>query len=178
MDFTTYQQLSSRTLKTGRSMLLDLQDYSLGLLAEGGEAFDVLKKHLYHGHILDVEKLSKESGDQLWYAAALCTTLGLSMEQALTASFVPHDKNLHAYPPLYFWPAAQLSNQILVYEETGDESQLEGAKYFLGDCIAVTCIVLKKLGINPAAVLAANVEKLRQRYPEGYSDAASITRTL
>lgn len=78
-----------------------------GLCGEAGELADLFKKHLFHGHRLDLDKVKKELGDVAWYMAELCSVLGLE----------------------------------------------------LGD------------------VLAANIEKLKQRYPAGFSCEASINRT-
>ena len=44
----------------------------MGLAGEGGEALDLMKKVLFHGHPLDEEtllKLDKEVGDVLWYTS-------------------------------------------------------------------------------------------------------------
>lgn len=41
----------------------------LGAAGEAGEFAEVIKKHVFHKHPLDVEKLVKEAGDVLWYLA-------------------------------------------------------------------------------------------------------------
>lgn len=112
MQVNTYQQQASRTLTPHPEEPLDdaqsmLVWNALGLVGEAGEVAEYVKKAVFHRHELDREKLKKEIGDVLWYAAALCTNLDLSLEE----------------------------------------------------------------------VMAANIEKLKQRYPDGFSSKASRQRT-
>jgi len=52
---------------------------AIGLCGEAGEVAELVKKHVFHEHPLDVEKLKKELGDVAWYhnyltvRTALCT---------------------------------------------------------------------------------------------------------
>jgi NTP pyrophosphatase (non-canonical NTP hydrolase) len=46
---------------------------------EAGEVADLIKKGVFHQHGLDRDALVKELGDVLWYVAALCTKLDVSM---------------------------------------------------------------------------------------------------
>lgn len=55
----------------------------MGLNGEAGEAIDILKKHLFHGHELDVEHLAKELGDCAWYIAVSAKALGYDLETIL-----------------------------------------------------------------------------------------------
>lgn len=110
MNASDYQQLSTRTLN-GLQMeptpdQLQLANMALGLAGEAGEVADAIKKHVFHGHDLDMMAVGKELGDLIWYIAAICTILDLSL----------------------------------------------------------------------GGVMQANIEKLRRRYPDGFSVAASVNR--
>ena len=59
-----------------------LANAALGLAGECGEVIELLKKHLYHGHELQKEKLLIEIGDVYYYLAALEIELGYIREQA------------------------------------------------------------------------------------------------
>lgn len=52
----------------------------MGLAGESGEVIDYLKKVYFHGHQLDLNKLSKELGDVLWYLAAIANAFDLSLD--------------------------------------------------------------------------------------------------
>jgi len=60
--------------------------YSMGLAGEAGEVIDVLKKHIFHGHDLDREKLKKEFGDAEWYLTALEISNGFTKDEILQAN--------------------------------------------------------------------------------------------
>ncbi|MCB9520811.1 MAG: nucleoside triphosphate pyrophosphohydrolase family protein [Myxococcales bacterium] len=80
MDFATYQALAARTARHENSALDRLTNGALGLGGEGGEVVELVKKHRYHGHVLDTAALSKELGDVLWYLSELCSASGLSLD--------------------------------------------------------------------------------------------------
>ncbi len=55
----------------------------MGLNGEAGECIDIVKKSLFQGHELDKEHLIEELGDTLWYAAVICTAIGIPFEVPL-----------------------------------------------------------------------------------------------
>lgn len=81
MQFNEYQQLAERTArKANDTAEKRFINFAFGLAGETGEVIDCLKKHLFHGHQLDREKLKTELGDLLWYIATTATTAGISMD--------------------------------------------------------------------------------------------------
>lgn len=60
---------------------VELCTYGLGIAGEAGEAADLIKKHVGHGHPLNKEKLAKELGDVLWYTAMLADLIGLPLSE-------------------------------------------------------------------------------------------------
>ena len=82
MEFNEYQQLAERTArKANDTPEKRFINFSFGLTGETGEVIDCIKKHLFHGHPLDQEKLKIELGDVLWYIATLATTAGLTLHE-------------------------------------------------------------------------------------------------
>lgn len=67
----------------------------MGLCGEAGEAIDILKKHAFQGHDLDVEHLAKELGDVAWYLAISAHALGYTLEEILQMNV---DKLRARYP--------------------------------------------------------------------------------
>jgi NTP pyrophosphatase (non-canonical NTP hydrolase) len=84
MNADEYQKLAERTMTEETGRLDRMTNAALGLAGESGEIADMVKKHLYHGHQLDLVKLKKELGDVQWYIAQMCnainTTVGEIME--------------------------------------------------------------------------------------------------
>lgn len=81
-DLHAYVALAVSTLNPAVSNHQDcLANAALGLAGESGEVADLIKKHLFHGRMLIVEKVVEELGDVMWYIALLCDTLDIPMEK-------------------------------------------------------------------------------------------------
>ena len=80
MDFTEYQHLARRTLQCEMTDLELKCNVVFGLVGETGEIVDLLKKHLFHRHSLNLPKLWDEIGDCLWYLSALASIYDLSLD--------------------------------------------------------------------------------------------------
>lgn len=100
MDAEIYQSLAGRTLidtpdyeYTGDEIMLVWN--ALGLAGEAGEVADTIKKVVFHRHALDRDALIKELGDVLWYVAAICTKLDVSMSEVMQRNI---DKLKARYP--------------------------------------------------------------------------------
>ena len=72
-----------------------LAAYGLGIAGESGECADIIKKHIGHGHPLNVEKLKLELGDVLWYVAALAHLIDMPLSEIAQANL---DKLRKRYP--------------------------------------------------------------------------------
>ena len=107
MEINEYQKLAMVTLNKKLDKKEILTNSVMGLCGESGEAIDLVKKHLFHGHELDRDALIKELGDVAWYLAEAAEALEIPLEE----------------------------------------------------------------------ILERNIEKLKKRYPEGFSEEKSINRT-
>lgn len=82
-----YQEAVKRTMGATTSVLnhrqAELLNWSMGLVGEAGEFVDLVKKVTFHGHEFERHKLVEELGDVLWYAAAISTHLGISLDEVM-----------------------------------------------------------------------------------------------
>ena len=95
MNANEYQKLAMTTLNPALDKKDILINSVMGLCGEAGEAIDIVKKWLAHGHELDREHLAKELGDIAWYLAEAATALDLSLDDILQANI---DKLKKRYP--------------------------------------------------------------------------------
>lgn len=95
MEVNDYQALAMTTLNPALSKKEVLINSVMGLCGESGEAIDIVKKWMAHGHDLDKEHLTKELGDIAWYLAEAATALDVSLEEILQANL---DKLKKRYP--------------------------------------------------------------------------------
>lgn len=83
-----YQYQAARTAPCENQ----LATFALGVEGEAGEVADLVKKHIGHGHPLDVEKLKLELGDVLWYVAGLASVIGVTLSEVATANIAKLEK--------------------------------------------------------------------------------------
>ena len=86
MEANEYQRLAMTTLNPELSKRDVLINSVMGLCGEAGEAIDIVKKWMAHGHELDRDHLAKELGDIAWYLAEAATALELSLNDILEAN--------------------------------------------------------------------------------------------
>ena len=81
MTINEYQAAALRTAQTDKLSASDLLlNSALGLCGESGEVADLVKKHLFQGHDLDLDHVAKELGDISWYLAVGAYAIGLDLE--------------------------------------------------------------------------------------------------
>ena len=80
MTANEYQEMALQTANVTLYPNELLLDGLMGLNGEAGEAIDILKKHMFQGHDLDMDHLAKELGDVAWYLAISAHALGYDLE--------------------------------------------------------------------------------------------------
>ena len=82
MNFNEYQELSRRTMPREFTQAARA-NYALGLVCEAGEVGDTIKKELFHGHEIDLEKKIDEMGDVLHYYQGLLQMYGITLGEVM-----------------------------------------------------------------------------------------------
>lgn len=96
MTINEYQTAALRTAQTDKLSASDLLlNSALGLCGESGEVADLVKKHRFQGHDLDVNHVAKELGDISWYLAVGAYAIGYDLETILQMNV---DKLKARYP--------------------------------------------------------------------------------
>ena len=94
MTVNEYQKHALRTAGTNENGDL-LVNGVMGLNGEAGECIDIVKKHLFQKHPLDVEHMAKELGDVSWYLAVTAYAIGYNLEDIFKMNI---EKLLNRYP--------------------------------------------------------------------------------
>lgn len=103
MDAESYQERANRTLVDAPGFALTDQEVMVlwnatGLAGEVGEFVDHIKKGIFHRRGIDRDYAARELGDILWYVAALCTRLDLTLSDVMQTNI---DKLKARYPDGY-----------------------------------------------------------------------------
>lgn len=78
MDFNEYQNLAQRT--ANQDDPIRLATAAMGVAGEAGELANIIKKHVSHGHLLDIAHVREEVGDVLWYLAEIASICDFTLE--------------------------------------------------------------------------------------------------
>ena len=96
MTINEYQTAALRTAQTDKLTASDLLlNSALGLCGESGEVADLVKKHRFQGHDLELDHVAKELGDIAWYLAVGAYSIGYDLETILQMNV---DKLKARYP--------------------------------------------------------------------------------
>lgn len=98
MTLNDYQRDSYIAIQQHESNKEEVMHWAIGLGEEAGEALSVIKHKYYGGHY-SVEDLVGELGDTLWHVAALCTALGIDLNDVAEYNIA---KLRYRYPTLQF----------------------------------------------------------------------------
>jgi NTP pyrophosphatase (non-canonical NTP hydrolase) len=87
---------SSIILGTNESSYIsNLTKYTMGMVCRVGAAGDMIKKHFFHGHELDMNKLESELYNALRNMNYICMILGITMDEVAELNI---KKLLDRYP--------------------------------------------------------------------------------
>lgn len=151
----------------------------LGLRGETGEVCDLVKKWTGHGVQEDPSKILKELGDVCWYAAS----------RLIEIADFNEDQRADLITAATKFPVILNTDELIMCVEAlqdlaiefgnGGDAQHHPIAY-MHDTGALLFTMVKALGhrygFTLEQILQANVDKLRARYPDGFSTAASVAK--
>lgn len=90
-----YQQLAYTAVQSHANNRDEIIHWVVGLTEEAGEVASLVKHKYFHKENIPNSKMAEELGDVLWYLAALCTALGISLQDVATINI---SKLLERFP--------------------------------------------------------------------------------
>lgn len=121
-------------------------------------------------------RLVDEIGDVVWYLAALCTKIGRNLGDFPRRSFDLRWSDLES---LALCLSAEVGTAVDmvkkgVFHQHGINP--DALWYRLVEVFCILDAMCVKIGVSLDEVMQANIDKLRKRYPDGYSAEASKNR--
>jgi NTP pyrophosphatase (non-canonical NTP hydrolase) len=174
-----YQQLAKRTCPDLPGELSNHRHMDIGVITEIGELFDIFKKNLAYGKALDIVNLGEELADTSWYIVNKATFHNITLEEDLY-KVVGEFKDI-------------LNTQIFTTTELSIDVKSEGIlllllrAYTLGNSsifdspvvqLASLACIAEYYGLDYFQCLTNNIDKLKVRYPEKFTEEAALSRDL
>lgn len=192
LDFNQYQELARRTQNPNLTKRETAFHAITGLISEHEE----LRGNL-HAMCQDeyrVEETIKEAGDVCWMLSELCDCIGVSFEEVMVGSeenrewreyirnAANSDKELIE---IYrFSPLESIANLCGHFQKSLQGHEIDTGRVTEYLCDIACCLYPAMLLINRKAkkhisigkVLWTNIDKLKKRYPNGFSEECSVNR--
>jgi hypothetical protein len=167
-NWQDYIRATRRTAGDDRPEIL-----AMGLFGEAGEVVDLIKKIEGHGHELDRDRMISEVGDVLWYAArCFDTVIAENADVPLAPCGYANRERLMEYLGELVEGAGAYAAELF-----GNRCTKPDSPVYLSSTLYALAMVCECYDLPPLLDIArANIAKLRERYPEGFSTERSVNR--
>jgi hypothetical protein len=168
MHPTEYFPLAMRTADLDATPASRLGNAALGLAGEFGEIVLL--------GLNDHDEAIKECGDQLWYVAQACSATGIDFCGIVCRARMFPFRPLLTAVVTAIADVAEIAKKALYHDHPIGPGHLDTIGYALARIVANLDAVLQHHGATLEEAMALNIEKLRRRYPDGFSAERSINR--
>lgn len=184
MNLTEYVPLAIRTEKP-LPQLSRMVHGCLGLITEIGEVTTEIKRMVIYQKPFDVERkvhILEEAGDVMWYIAIVLDTIKFPLDQFEAAPIyeLPDSSEgvFDATALMLAVHCGKICEATAMLQMAKDGADLDVTTLIASIAMVVRGMyILSSLcGSNLWQVLDGNIEKLRIRYPEKYSNEAAEAR--
>ena len=162
MTLKQYQKEAKRTMPDLDSSM-NMLHMRMGVVTEIGEFVDQIKKHLIYKKPLDVVNLGEEVADIMWY---LVNEMTLTGEVAFDDSSITSTKNIDLVESV---------DSILKFQEM---YLYKGEEYTYANLIRELMYITSELHLDFDVILQNNINKLKIRFPDKFSEDLAINRNL
>ncbi len=179
-----YQQLAKRTCPSLGDKVVNGRHMTLGVITEIGEVLDIFKKYLAYKKPMDLVNLGEELADIAWYIVNNATFIGVTLETKVNQE-AAYDEELRRF----------LHEDVMLDENMAREHKCETLLLLLASGytpepnlhsdfelievqIAVLMYVAELYELDFFQCLTNNIEKLKVRYPEKFTEEAALNRDL
>lgn len=172
-------------IRTAPTLVRNDQSFILGGIGVAGEAIEAFEA--MNSHIIDAPKLIKELGDVTWYVALICYVHYIAFEDLTLSDDMLMEfgmRNSLATPiSLVQWNGKELlfaakgvseyAKKAVFHQHPVNTRELE---HLLGRVVKRVQRIALALDTTIEDVLAKNIDKLKIRYPERFTSAASMNK--
>lgn len=167
--FTNYQGLAMRTCKEMGSTRLNIAHMAIGLNSELHELGDAIDKN-------DIINIAEEIADMYWYLAGVCNQYDIILTEIIS----DRDEHCKLSLDMEISKLNELIKKDIIYDKFADNIALltdlmVGA---VQNTVNAITAIEATFDINLKEALLKNIEKLKVRYPDKYTDYNAVNRDL
>lgn len=180
MYIKDYQALAIRTAKMFPTLEENLTHAVIGMITELGELATAIKRAFIYGQGYTpkiLENILEEVGDFMWYVALAAHALDFELDVMLGedqgCTVTEMQEGLVRHPDYEMATPVHRLRVIANYLVQFDGSQ---DMVHVGIMVLSLTALLHELGLSLDDACAQNIEKLKLRFPDAYSDEAAEAR--
>ena len=175
-----YQGLAARTCPSlGGDQGLDERHMNLGVITEVGEALDIFKKFMAYKKPMDLVNLGEELADIAWYIVNKCRFEDLilddNFDEVLAETKELVDNKMFTQEGLPVELKAEAILTMLLVPYCAPVSNMFSAPIIQ---LAMLSHIASWFDLDFFQCLTNNIEKLKVRYPEKFTEEAAQNRDL
>lgn len=177
-DILEYQGLAARTCPTLGGEGLDERHMNLGVITEIGEALDIFKKHLAYNKPMDLVNLGEELADMAWYIVNKCRVENLLLEDDFNEVLAETEVilgNMFTQEGLPVELRAEALLTLILVPYCAPVNNLFSAPIVQ---LAMLHHIASWFNLDFFQCLTNNIDKLKVRYPEKFTNEAAQNRDL
>lgn len=168
-----YRVLAARTLNTEEEPYNLILHMDAGIKGESGELIDILKKHIIYGKELNIDAVIEEYGDIMWYVVGKATL----QKTHLSGQNLDKIEEVLEYYEKKLDHIMTQKHSILSFLVYQSPSLFDSVFEYIGYVLFLGRLLENEYEtFNIYDVLTYNIDKLRKRYPDKYSDEDAIKR--
>lgn len=178
-DILEYQGLAARTCPTLEGEGVNERHMNLGVITEIGEAMDIFKKFLAYKKPMDLVNLGEELADMAWYIVNKCRfeelILDDNFDEVLAETKELVEERMFTRDDLPVELKAEAILTLVLASYCAPTNNMFSAPIIQ---LAMLHHVASWFDLDFFQCLTNNIEKLKVRYPEKFTEEAAQNRDL
>lgn len=174
-----YQGLAARTCPNLPGEHENERHMNLGVITEIGEVLDIFKKNLAYGKAIDVVNLGEELADISWYIVNKCRFQEIPLEDAFNLVKAEVKELLDTQMFNEQGLSKELKTEALMHPllqaYCGPTDSIFNAPIVQ---LAILANIAEWYELDFFQLLTNNIDKLKVRYPEKFTEEAALNRDL
>jgi NTP pyrophosphatase (non-canonical NTP hydrolase) len=174
-----YQDLAARTCPNLPVKHQNERHMNLGVITEIGEVLDIFKKNLAYGKPIDVVNLGEELADIAWYVVNKCRFNQFLLEDNFTEVIAEVKELLDTKMFLEQGLSKEIKTEALMHpilqSYCGPVDSIFNAPIVQ---LAILANIAEWFELDFFQLLTNNIDKLKVRYPEKFTEEAALNRNL
>ena len=181
MNYKEYQQIVIKSEKGSLETYPKILHAVMGMNGEAGECIDLIKKTIFQGHPLEENHILSELGDVCWYTMLFITELDIDPKYIFEYTNTLREKDTNMSPQIeaiqhylelnYY--CGKCGDMYRLYSECTPKMSILSTIREVIYCIERIADTFNK---TIEDIFQINYDKIKKRYPEGFSCEQSINR--